>query len=352
MPLTDANGKRMAGGLQVSQERYGYRVSPFVKFSTTPVLPKGPTGWDAWGVRDFSVLIDEQGYPIVQPDGIWAYYFGRPTVSGTIQLGLAKSADGGFTWTKYSGNPVLTPSGAGGSWFQIAVAQAGVLQRASDGLYLMIVQGTDGGGNDSLGVCTSSDGLSWSDGGQKLTLADFTDGGTAITQLGVPCVIKQSSGTYLVIFEALTSGITNGWRLYGATSTTFTGTWTPMNSGHPLFANTGSGFESVGVANPHFIEAAPGNFLLAYNGITTDLLWRIGFATSTNLTTWARYSGNPVLAASPGSWDNLQTETSALIKGHNDQLRLFYQGYTSVDNSMQIGLATAAQSGGGAWLDG
>jgi hypothetical protein len=330
-----------------SQEMLGLRVDGFTKWTNNPVLAKGAGGaWDDWGVRELCPVIDEDGKIVTESDGIWAYYWGRPDgTTGALKIGLAKSTDNGFTWSRYGSNPVISPSGAGGSWYETHIHQPAVI-KLNDGTRLMMASGITAGGVYSMGVFTSTDGLSWSDGGQKLVLASFSDG-AAVTAIGVPSVIKRSSGDYLCLFEGLVSGITNGWRIFGATSADFTGTWTPLNSGNPLMGQTGTTWEKVGVANPHIIEVRPGEYLMVYNGHgdaggAYDQ-WQIGFASSSNLTTWTRYASNPVLSKSASGWDNLQVETCFLVKEDSSYLRLYYQGFSSVDGSHQIGLAIAHQ---------
>jgi hypothetical protein len=314
------------------------------KWASNPVLPKGAGGqWDDWGVRDLAVVIDANGLPVRHSDGLWGFYWGRPDSSGTPQIGLAKSTDAGASWTRYGSNPVIAPSGVGGSWYESGVATGAVI--LENGVYQMIATGFDPSAVTRTGVFTSTNGTSWTDQGLKLTLANFLDGATAVVEGGPMSVIKRTSGDYLALFEFRKSGVTNGWRIFGATATTFAGTWTPLNSGQPLLSPTGSGWESVGVANGRIIENVAGQYMVAYNGIGTggDLQWRIGFAYGSDLTSLTRYASNYVLAkGASGQWDDLQTEACFLFKEPGSGgVRLLYQGYEDSDGSMQVGLATA-----------
>jgi hypothetical protein len=347
--LIDTDGKRLLGGLQ--GEMTGYRPAGFTKYAGNPIFVTGtPGSWDDWGVRELAPVIDENGYVVVESDGIWAYYFGRPSAAGTIQVGLAKSVDGGYVWARYSGNPIISPSGIAGSWRQSHVGQASTVKRASDGLRMMMAAGITAAGMGSLGVFTSNDGLAWTDGGQKLTLGQFADGAVGLAEMGVPSCIKLSGGGYLCLLEGRLTGVTNGWRIFGATSSDFIGTWTPLNGGQPLLTPTGAGWEQIGVANAHIIEATAGQFLIAYNGISTDGHWRVGLASSDDPLTWNRYTANPVVdIGASAEWDELNVEACFLLKHHEPYWRLFYQGYAA-DGSMMIGLAQASQMGGGTSL--
>lgn len=315
------------------------------KDAGNPVLPKGTAGqWDDWGVRELSPVIDENGLVVTEADGIWGYYAGFPDGTGTDpwKIGLAKSTDLGATWTRYGSNPVASPAGTG--WYQNDVSQPSVVKR-NDGTWVMLATGRNSGDVDSIGCLSSTDGLAWIDEGVKLGLGDFLDGATAITELGVPSMIHRSAGDWLVIVEGLKSGVTNGWRVWGATAPDPTGTWTVLNSGQPLLSPTGSGFESVGVANMHLIENSPGHYAAIYNGISTPAPeWKVGFAYGSTLTALTRYASNPILAkGAGGQWDDLQTEATFLLKEPwNNALRFLYQGFDDPTGSMQVGLATAA----------
>jgi predicted GH43/DUF377 family glycosyl hydrolase len=67
----------------------------------------------------------------------------------------------------------------------------------------------------------------------------------------------------------------------------------------------GAGWERGGLYKPCLVEHS-GIFYLFYNAKTAGKQWheQIGVATSTDLKTWQRYSGNPIIANGPaGSWD-------------------------------------------------
>lgn len=311
------------------------------KYPGNPVLAKGAIGqWDDFALRELSPVIDEVCKTSFSGDGLWGYYWGRPDAGdGAFQIGLAKSINNGVSWTRYANNPVVVPSGSG--WMQEDVFQPSVV-RKNDGTFVMMAAGRNAALTKSIGCLTSTDGLSWVDRGVKLQLSDFNDGGLTISEIGVPSLIKRSSGDWLCIVECLLGSVTNGWRVYGATATDPTGVWTPLNSGQPLMSPTGAGWESVGVANAHIIESSPGEYLIIYNGIQT--IWQLGIATSTDLVTWTRHPDNPLVGpGASGEWDDQQIEACFLFKEpSSDVLRFYYQGYSAVDGSMQVGLATTS----------
>jgi hypothetical protein len=343
-----------AGGASTLRKRWATLVdlqAPLLggatKAAGNPVLAKGTAGqWDDWGVRELDPVIDEYGLTVCEPDGIWAYYWGRPSDVGTMQIGLVKSTDNGLTWSRHSGNPIITPSGSGTGWYGTDILQPAVVKMA-DGTRIMMAAGRDGDfTTDSVGCLSSADGLVWVDEGQKLLMADFQDGVTAVVEMGVPSLIRRSAGDWLCLVEGLNAGGGGLWRVYGATASDPTGSWTPLNSGEPLLEPSASGWDSAAVANAHVVEAEPGQYLLIYNGKSVAAPdWKVGVAYGSDLTALERYVGNPIIQkGASGQWDDQQTETSFLLKEPSvagTALRLYYQGFEDSDGSHQIGLATA-----------
>ena len=331
-----------AGTFLTIEEMLAELDGGLTKYVGNPVLAKGAGGtWDDYTVRELAPVIDEDGLVVTESDGIWAYYWGQDQADpgATLQIGLAKSVDGGTTWTKYGSNPLIVPGGA--SWYNTDVFQPATV-KLDDGTRVMMAGGRNGAAStDSLGVLSSADGLTWADEGQKLTLGQFHETGTAMLEMGVPTMIKIADGTWLALFECLKDPGTAGlWRIFGATATDPTGTWTPLNSGEPLMGPTGVGWESVGVANPHVIEVTPGQYAMTYNGFQTK--WQVGFAYTSTLTSWTRYSGNPILTTGAAlQWDDGQVESCFLFKEPGSSLRILYHGFLASDGTAQVGLATS-----------
>ena len=73
----------------------------WTKHPTAVMTPSG-TGWDAVSVGECSVIKEGNVYKM--------WYTGHPNSSRTPSyIGYATSTDGGITWQKYAGNPVLSP---------------------------------------------------------------------------------------------------------------------------------------------------------------------------------------------------------------------------------------------------
>lgn len=136
--------------------RIGHAVSTdggktWVKSSANPVLDIGPAGaWDSRSVQGASVV--DEG------DGFRAWYMGQD--GAKWQIGMATSPDGDH-WTKYGGNPVLSP-GPAGAWDGRHIFWLHVIKGGPG--YQMWYSGTNDGagvGPIHIGYAESADGIHW-----------------------------------------------------------------------------------------------------------------------------------------------------------------------------------------------
>jgi len=165
----------------------------WIRYGTTPVLDVSPSGWDSFQVSCPSVLFDgskycmwysgDNGYSIglaTSDDGIsWTKYSGNPVLTGgrypsvifdgsiykmwyegyDYTINYATSTDG-IVWTEYSGNPVLVP-GPSGSWDGMYVSTPSVIFDGSQ--YIMSYTGyKDSMLSRRIGIAYSPDGIVWS----------------------------------------------------------------------------------------------------------------------------------------------------------------------------------------------
>ncbi len=153
--LKDDNDYKMwYTGLSNSGVGYGFYAYSsdgfsWTRYSQTPVLFPGPMGsWDSHHVSP-GVIIKE--------DGIYfMYYQGWQDNEGMWSLGLATSTDG-INWSKYSGNPVLY----GGEWDFHLSAQSVIKKDGIYYMFYTGSPAYYGGMIYHIGVATSSDGYSW-----------------------------------------------------------------------------------------------------------------------------------------------------------------------------------------------
>jgi len=128
---------------------------------TNPVLAPGSSGsWDRAAVMWPYVLRSSPGGGFKMwytgwdgsklSDGAWI----------NNQIGYATATDE-TTWTKHPLNPVLSP-GASGSWDDARVIYGAVVYDSAAGLYYMVYTGMNRATEvQRIGVATSSDGISW-----------------------------------------------------------------------------------------------------------------------------------------------------------------------------------------------
>ena len=112
-----------------------------------PVLPAGDVG--EWDRNNYLARVMEMN------DSLYLWYTAEsnPGVSGTA-IGFATSADTGKTWTKYSGNPVLT-RGITGSWDAGWIETGSVLFYENDLLLYYDGGGPATGNMGRVGLATS-----------------------------------------------------------------------------------------------------------------------------------------------------------------------------------------------------
>ncbi len=136
----------------------------WTKSSANPVIAPGASGaWDQYGAR----------YPTVYYDGNQFRLWYQGNGANGDSIGLATSPDG-VTWTKSSGNPVITATGVISSYAPGAVVNTG-------STYVMYYN-ADG----SISTLTSPDGVAWSSGGTVVA-------SSSSVRLGRPTVILDGS---------------------------------------------------------------------------------------------------------------------------------------------------------------
>lgn len=231
--------------------------------NSDPVLTTGSSGsWDEVANYQPSVFFDGTTYHL---------WFGGHEGTNR-QIGYATSPDG-ITWTKYSGNPILTP-GPSGSWDDVWVDSPNVL--FMDGTFHMWYSGNNGTITQS-GHATSPDGITW----EKDTLNP---------------VLKVESGEWddimcyqpSVIFDGYTyhmwysGGGAFLWRIGYAYS--FDGEhWTKENSQNPVLEpGTLGSWDETYVGGCGVILFSNTTAKMWYTGGTGFVTGDIGYATEQN----------------------------------------------------------------------
>jgi hypothetical protein len=119
----------------------------------------------------------------------------------------------------------------------------------------------------------------------------------------------------VILFEASVSG--GGAACFGAMTvgTDPHGSWAPINGGEAIFTGPGSGWDANDVCNPKLYQMGENEFILGYNGESSSNGYTLGWAYGTSLTSWTRYSGNPILGwGPPGAFDAVRVENTMVSK--------------------------------------
>ncbi len=137
----------------------GLPSDPYTWADQGVVLDKGASGqWDDGHVRLGSVVFNHE------TNELWLYYTGISGGTGQIGLAISTQAQNGRVWTKFAGNPIVTPTGNGrndGTY----VSEFAVLKESAStwtGIYAYRNGGTILPG---YRYATSSDGQTWTKAG-------------------------------------------------------------------------------------------------------------------------------------------------------------------------------------------
>jgi predicted GH43/DUF377 family glycosyl hydrolase len=246
----------------LASEGIGYATSTdginWTKYGSAPVMTPGSAGaWDAylWEAR---VIKDGETYKM--------WYQGATTGAGPFKTGYATSPDG-ITWTKYSGNPVL--SGTTGKWDQDYAGIRSVIKIGNT--YHAWYEANTGSAKFAVGYATSTDGINWTKVSTDAPVLQGDSGAWDDASL-VPNVIKVGD-KYLMFYSTRT-----GTAKIGIATSTDGQNWTKY-SGNPVFDMLGASgtWDSLsGTALVSVIQdsASPQNFLLYYRGLKS--IYQIG----------------------------------------------------------------------------
>jgi predicted GH43/DUF377 family glycosyl hydrolase len=182
-----------------------------------PLLAPGPPGaWDDHGATFASVIYDSAAVEFRM------YYHGY-SFTGVHQVGLATSPDG-IAWTKYAGNPIMTPGPDAWDGQSVRVP---VVWKEGPADYRMIYTGAGDAGMQ-VGYATSSDGIAWTKHPANPVFNDPTWAHGQTENWGVMKVGSE----YLMWYS------TFGMRQSGIAVSTDLVNWTPHQAG-PIFASSG-----------------------------------------------------------------------------------------------------------------
>jgi hypothetical protein len=269
----------------------------FKAYEHNPILSPGEPGtWDELFLWTPQIVLYD--------DVFYLFYLGG-NVSGRMAIGIATSNDG-FHFTKFSGNPVLSPDDKGFDSFTVG---PGIVLK-SDSTWLMYYNAQDLA-TFAPGHCAGrATAASMTGPWIKSETPVISSGGTGEWDAGfiIPStVLKLENGSYMMFYSGgedlalwddfytgmATSSDGINWKKYNDPNTT----QHPYAESDPVLM-TGRNGEWDGafiwMAN---VTKFPGGFRMYYSATDVNIrkeLKAIGYATSKDGIHWEKYPGNPV----------------------------------------------------------
>jgi len=343
--------------LVVTDGGYGWE-----RKSADAVLTEGASGdWDAGGVGMPCVIKDGDTYKMwfSASDTTPSDYY--DFLNSNTAIGYATSTDG-INWTKHSGNPVLAPTGNQDDPDGSFVGAACVIKESSEfKMWYTGASSTDFSGYTYVvpNICyaTSTDGIDWTRRGAVIK------GAVDIEVLSIlPPLFEISGEVYFapwVVYDTATSTY-KMWFSYAGLK----GQFSSMDELEQLMQNTKTyigyatstdgmdwtvvsktvlspkeAWESKGLSFCSVLQDADEGYLkIWFTGTSGDGVSAIGFAKSTNGTSWGKSLDNPVFTPAASGWDAGSVGAPCVIK-ETERYKMWYTGSSGNTLLGRIGYA-------------
>ena len=305
----------------------------FIGNQNNPVLTHGDPG-------SYDGELFALAYPIWDNGTFYLFYLGNAGVC------FATSADG-YNFTKYAGNPVLTPSGSG--FDSLGAGPAVVIKVGAEWvMYYNARQYPGWGPGESVGRATAN---SLTGTWERSAAPVLTLGNPGEWDSGLICpnsVLPLDTGGFIMFYYA-SDDFNSTWLMGMATSPDGI-TWTKYNdpnTAQPPFADSdpimppgeAGAFDQFGVVGASVLKKE-GYFEMYYSGVNATC-GVIGYASSVDGITWEKWPENPIYVIANDPYAvainaNLFEQPGIFV--YNSTAFMYYD-YGVVENS--IGLATA-----------
>jgi predicted GH43/DUF377 family glycosyl hydrolase len=303
----------------------------FTRYEHNPILEV--TGdWESGWIHPYSVLRVGGEY--------WMWYGGAPSEEANIpiEIGLATSDDG-LAWSRYDGNPVLSPDANG--WDTLKVEHLTVLEE--DGRFEAWYAGEGAGIRRwRIGYAESGDGVTWTRRGKPVL--DPGPWETWDSHFVVPAAVLREDGEFLMYYWGGDDPQdVRTWKVGLATSSD--GLEWVKHPKNPIFQGR-SGKWDMGILDMEIVKVDDVYYMLYQGsgpfldeeGVYTDHT-RLGLATSPDGVNWARAQDDPFFGnGAAGSWDADWTEGPVLVRSGDGWL-MYYMGKPVGTYVQQIGVA-------------
>jgi predicted GH43/DUF377 family glycosyl hydrolase len=276
----------------------------------TSLAPQ-PGTWREYATMTADILVDEANHQFL------AYFNGK--VEGVNRFGLATSPVDKFdgkNWTEYPGNPVIEPGPARYD-NRHTIDPAVVRFKGKVFLYYSAL----GDGVDSIGLATSDDGYHFSKHPEPILVGRAPEVVLLNDTLYLFYVLENEKGGYVYHLGTSTDGIS-------------------FKEEGVVFSPSLTGWDCVSLLTARIYKEKD-IFILAYAGddVELDRPKYFGFAFSTDLRNWTKYSKNPVFEVDPSiPWEGKGIWFPEIIHS-GDTYYMLYEGNDG--KRSQIGLATS-----------
>ncbi|MBI5449578.1 hypothetical protein HY948_04685 [Candidatus Gottesmanbacteria bacterium] len=279
------------------------------------------------------------------PDALWAYhpvavrlgkhrllfYTGKSIGLGIRHYTLAARGESLTHWVKTG--VVALPNGVEDSWDSDFTAHAYVFDHGKN--ISMLYDGSRvGDWLEEIGLADSTDGVNWR---RYPSNPIFRVGAAWWEKRHVSrCAVYRKKGIYYMYYaghdgERERVGLATGKTLSSIT-TRFP---KPV-----LDVGSAGAWDEKSISDPRVIEYG-GVYVMFYSGIDASGIERTGAAESRDLIHWKKYSANPVLDVTWGSWDAISASRACPYREGN-RLVLYYSGRKNY--FYQIGMADVSIS--------
>jgi hypothetical protein len=240
-------------------------------------------------------------------------------------------------WTKYSGNPILSP-GAGGQWDDYWAAPMDI-EQVGNTYYLYYNGSQAAAGTTQVGLATSTDGITWTKYAGNPVVEGGVLGEWDYHTAGMP-IVWVEGGTWYMIYGSM-SATTTVWAAGLATSTDGI-TWTKY-AGNPVYTADSAWDSEFFLPGSILKDGSTYYLYYAGNSITgLSATGAVGVATSTDLHTFTKYPNNPIIVGGTASdWDTCVLSPQSAIK-FNNTYYLWYEGGSGAFNAVDTGFASSA----------
>jgi predicted GH43/DUF377 family glycosyl hydrolase len=286
------------------------------RYSGNPLLTKGPNGsYDQLKIGPRAILREAPN--------VWKMWYEAVPGGNQSTTAYATSPDG-LVWTKYAGNPIMSPSaaweGSGGANHEDSPTS--ILKE--DGIYKLWYHGISNT-TRAIGYAESKDGLAWTKYAGNPVLTPGPMGAWDADTVCEPRVVRVGAQYYMFYTHCAGShGI-------GLATSADGKSWTKYSGNPVLTIAPGGAWDNQQVSwgavyydGQRFFMWYPGRKNTDTGGFS------LGLATSTDGKAWTRSPNNPVMTppAQPlGKGDDLGVESSPSLIRMGDTMRVYYGGF-------------------------